>query len=144
MGLLFIELAILAIAMFVIAYPLYRDKLADASGATLTESEYSDLLYKKEAAYIALTDLDFDHKTGKINDSDYESVKAQLEADAIILLDQIENFDKGNRSPETTEDASAGNSETKFCHQCGASIKEEHKFCSSCGAKQEADRPSLT
>jgi hypothetical protein len=127
---LLVELAILCAALLFISYPLYRREQAGAAGLALSESDFSDLLYRKEAVYTALKDLDFDHSTGKIDDADYHSIKASLEGEAISLLERIENFEKGVQ-PAGAKPASTA----RFCPSCGAETQKTHRFCASCGAK---------
>ncbi len=130
MALFLAELFLLSTALLVIAYPLIRSEAAGLSGPSLMESEYSDLLYKKEAAYTALVDLEFDFKTGKIGDDDYKIMKAGFESDALNLLRQVEDYEKG-RTPVSPQKAV----DTRFCNNCGSTVRETNKFCAECGAR---------
>jgi len=137
MGITFIELILLTVVLFIVAHPLFAARSAANVGAVITESGYTDLLYRKESLYTAIKDLDFDYKTGKIDDDDYKVMKAGLESDALELLGRIDNYEK-----QAPADISSGSSsvsgqkkETAFCHECGASIQRSHKFCSECGTR---------
>ena len=127
MGLLLFEIALAGAALLVIAWPLMREETAEAQGAILTESDFSDLLFRRDAAYTALKDLDFDFRTGKIDEADYHSLKTELETEALALLERIE---RGGQSPKPST-RPAG----RFCPACGLPAQETHRFCSSCGAK---------
>ncbi|HEB73456.1 MAG TPA: hypothetical protein ENI77_12665, partial [Nitrospirae bacterium] len=94
MALFLVELALLIATLLFIAYPLYKRDSAAVAGQALTESDYSDLLYRKEAAYTALIDLEFDYKTGKIDDNDYKTMKTGMESEAIDLLKRADEFEK--------------------------------------------------
>ncbi|VAX25713.1 hypothetical protein MNBD_NITROSPINAE02-17 [hydrothermal vent metagenome] len=129
------EIAILSLMLFFISYPLFRRKMAGATGDELLESDLSDLLYKKESSYIALKDLEFDFKTGKIDDNDYASMKAQLESEAMTALQMIEDYSKEGTGKEGSGQANKrSKTDKRFCPSCGNAIKTEHKFCSSCGS----------
>ncbi len=133
----FIELMLLTVVLFIVAYPLFAARTVANAGAVITESGYTDLLYRKESLYIAIKDLDFDYKTGKIDDDDYKAMKAGLESDALELLGRIDNYEK-QPSPEISSGSSAASRKkrnTIFCHECGASIQKSHKFCSECGTR---------
>jgi len=130
MGVTLIELILLAATLGVIAYPLARRSAGAPDGGALTESEYTDLLYRKEATYIAIKDLDFDYRTGKVDDGDYRSMKAGMEKCALELLRQIEDYKAGVTAPPAVKAQGE-----KFCHECGAAVERTHKFCAECGAK---------
>jgi len=133
---LFVELALLTGVLFIIAYPLMSRHALEPSGAVLTDSDMSDLLYRKEAAYVALKDLEFDHNTGKIDDDDYKAMKTSFEAEALGILHSIENYKKGivTPSPASPGARSKGKGE-KFCSNCGVAVKKAAKFCHECGAR---------
>lgn len=131
----FVEIIILSAALLCVAYPLLSRKVAEPGAAALTESDYTDLLYRKEATLIALKDLDFDFKTGKIDDADYNEVKTGLESDAMEILRNIEQFDKGVSQPAAQAAAQERPRAKNFCHNCGAPAGKSHKFCSECGAR---------
>lgn len=130
MTLIFVELFLLATTLAAVAYPLLSRGTPADSDLSLIESDFSDLLYKKEAAYIALVDLDFDFRTGKINDADYRAMKSSIESDAMSLLKRIDDHEKGAISspPEQTGDK-------RYCSKCGSEMKKAQQFCSDCGTK---------
>lgn len=130
---LFVELALLAAVLFFIAYPLMSRKAVAGGEEVLTESEMSDLLYRKEAAYIALKDLEFDHNTGKIDDEDYKAMKDRFEGEAISILKTIEDYKKGISPAGRTAESKA--KDEKFCSNCGVKVKVMDKFCHSCGMR---------
>ena len=126
------ELAILAIVLLALAYPLIGSG-ALKTQPELAESELSDLLYRKDAAYIALKDLEFDMRTGKIGKEDYEEVKTSLEAEAVSLIAMIDAVGKtasGGAKAEKPEKKKG-----KFCPECGSRLEKPTKFCPDCGQK---------
>ena len=128
------EIAILALTLLFIAYPLLNRRAAQIAGADVEESELTDLLYKKEAAYIALKDLEFDHKTGKIDDADYLEMKSRFEAEAVAILGKIEVLEEGVSARSARAQATTKKGEARFCVKCGANVGEDFNFCGKCGA----------
>ena len=97
------------------------------SGEELVEGdELHRLLYKKDVTYMSLKDLEFEYQTGKIDESDYNSLKTKYEAEAVSILKEIDNAEKSGKS-------SKKESGKRFCSECGTSVSRSDKFCSSCG-----------
>ena len=130
MVLLLVELALLTLTLLFIAYPLLKPNTVTVSDQGLTESDYSDLLYRKEAAYTALIDLEFDYKTGKINDQDYKTMKTSMESEALDFLKRVDDYEKG-RSSRTAPEAD----KKHFCDNCGSLVAKAQRFCAECGTR---------
>lgn len=130
MPLFLVELALLILTLLFIAYPLYKRELDVFFDHSLTESDYSDLLYRKEAAYTSLIDLEFDYKTGKIDDNDYKTMKTGMESEAIDLLKRVDDYEKEGSSRTAPEE-----DKKHFCHNCGSKVAKDQRFCSECGTR---------
>ena len=52
------------------------------------------LLERKEATYENLRDLSFEHKAGKLSESDYAVQRASLEDEAAAILAEMESIEK--------------------------------------------------
>lgn len=128
------EIAILALTLLFIAYPLLNRRASQVVGGDVEESELTDLLYKKESAYIALKDLDFDHKMGKIDDTDYQEMKSRFEADAVALLGRIDDLTAGVSAKTARRGATPRDGDVRFCVKCGAKTGDDFNFCGKCGA----------
>jgi hypothetical protein len=63
------------------------DRLAELSPA---EQERTRLLEERDRALAALKELEFDHRTGKISDSDYRELVAPLRRQAAEALRALE------------------------------------------------------
>ncbi|MDH5478411.1 MAG: zinc ribbon domain-containing protein [Nitrospinota bacterium] len=132
MGVFIAEIAVLLIVLGAVAYPLLG-AAAPVSSPELIENDLSDLLYRKEALYTALKDLEFDMRTGKIDQEDYDVMKKSLEAEAIGILGMIDATAKGENpgSDEKKSEKKKG----KFCPECGSKVEKSHKFCPECANK---------
>ncbi len=82
------EILLVAAVLVFIGYPLFR---RPAEQKTLKEGDdYHNLLYAKEAAFMALKELDFDYDTGKVGEEDYRKIKKQYEGEAVAIIKQID------------------------------------------------------
>ncbi len=99
-----------------------------------------------EAALLALRDLDFDHRTGKVCEEDYAALRAVLMAEAAQFIqkdqqqdDVIEALIEARRAGR--ERASAlqqkGTIPSGTCPACGHKVLASDLFCVACGLKLE-------
>ena len=124
-----VEVLLALAVMAAIGYPLYM-KPSLAEGDVDEGDERHKLLSAKEAAFVALKDLDFDYKTGKIDEADYASLKARYEAEAVRVMKKLDDAAKGQ--PSSPAGKRAGE-KVRFCAGCGAKADEGDRFCASCG-----------
>lgn len=117
----------------------------------------NELPVQREAILAALRDLDFDFKTGKISEKDYQPLRAQLLAEAAQFIEaekkgdeQLEQMIQSqrkvkrqeNKCPHCEAPVWAGQRfcskcgfelNTELCPSCGKKIQSRDLFCSSCG-----------
>jgi len=84
--------ALFAAALFV--YIFYRPDDAE-QGEAKTRLSYLD--ERKEATYENLRDLNFEHKAGKLSDTDYENLRNSLESEAGAILAEIDRLEAAGR-----------------------------------------------
>lgn len=84
----------------------------------------------RAAALSALSDLDFDFKTGKVSDEDYVPLRTGLVAEAAQFIRQQDEEDKKLEALIQARRASQG----LTCVQCGTSMEVGNHFCPKCGA----------
>ncbi len=82
-------LLLLAVAAF-IAAPLLRPRSAPGRDAAAAEARIADLEARKEAKYREIRDAQLDHAQGKLSDADFERVDAELRAEAVALLRELD------------------------------------------------------
>jgi len=114
-----------------IGYPLFRS----SKGETAIEEgdEYHKLLYRKDAAYLALKELEFDYSSDKIDSEDYLKLKSNMEREAVSILKQIDELKK--KTAPAPKQAASRAKKGRFCTVCGEKLKLNDKFCGSCGKK---------
>ena len=144
----------LGVVLFV-GYPLVKNRWDDDDAYQLPE-EVEELYRRKESAYSALKELEFDFKTGKLSEADFHELDAKYRAEAVEILEAIEALEApeaptgserrrgGGRRRATPERERAGGragapaplSEPGAC-ACGYVNVEGARFCASCGASLE-------
>jgi hypothetical protein len=93
---------------------------------------YHELLYKKDAAYTAIKDLEFDFQSGKLSEEDFVQMKDQFEKEAISILERIDRLEKEQKRSPTPDPAET---ESVFCARCGKENRATNNFCFSCGTR---------
>lgn len=104
---------------------------------------------KRDVVLAALRDLDFDFKTGKVSEEDYQPVRNQLMAEAAQYVEQeqkeaerLEALIQSRRKAQQ-EDTTCGHCDAlvragqRFCSKCGSAVNNE--LCPSCGKNIQAD-----
>lgn len=87
--------AVIAVAaVVVVALPFLRSPAADDlfDDPTPVAEERLELMEARDRALAALKELEFDHRTGKIDDTDYRALVGPLRraaADALQSLDRL-------------------------------------------------------
>ncbi len=127
---LLIGVALLVIAVYFVSRPFLKE---NKKGVKIARSIVEP--GQREALLSALRDLDFDFKTGKISDEDYQPLRAQLIVEAAQYMesekkedDQLEGLIQSRRKTQSRQ---------ATCPSCGKKIVLGDSFCSTCGAKLE-------
>ena len=87
---------VVAAVLFVVV-PLLRSGASrdEWTTATAEQARRIELRERRDAAYVALRELELDHQTGKLDDRDYERATAELRAEALAALAALEDDDAG-------------------------------------------------
>jgi len=104
---LLIGTALAVASLCYVLYPLFRDNVSNVPRASAIRRT------RENPAVDALLELEFDRQTGKISDSDYESLKARYTDEALVAM-------RARGSP--------------VCERCGPRAEQGAEFCSNCGA----------
>ena len=85
---------LVVVAVVVVAAPLRRGPtVADAAAP-----EFEALEAAKETKYAEIREADLDRRTGKLSESDWKNVDAQLRAEAVEILREIDRAMGGRAS----------------------------------------------
>jgi uncharacterized membrane protein len=82
-----IILVVLAAAIFLISGPLRSARRPPESPEA---SRVAELAAARAAKYAEIREAEFDHRTGKLSDEDYEAVDGALRAEAIEILRELD------------------------------------------------------
>jgi DNA-directed RNA polymerase subunit RPC12/RpoP len=117
----------------VIGYPFVRVWSAgEADDDFLELNEESEILYRrKETAYAALKELEFDYRIGALSERDYRELEAKYKLEAIEAISAVEE-----RETDEQAFAAAGQQE---CPACGQEYEPGVRFCSVCGERLPED-----
>lgn len=98
-GLLLVGLVVVAVLFVVV--PLLRSGTSkdEWTTATAEQARRIELRERRDAAYVALRELELDHETGKLDDRDYATATAELRAEALAALAALED-DEANAPPD--------------------------------------------
>ncbi len=80
---------------------------------------------RKRVALSSLKEIEYDRIGGKLDDADYQRLRAQLEREAMAALEAVEH----------AHIAEAEGAEFEITHACGFVNPPGSRFCSGCGRK---------
>jgi len=151
-----LALVVLAAAVAVLAYPLYRER---PKPLIVAGSSLDDVNAQRDGLYATLRDLDMDHRLGKIDDADYTALREKYMAQAAVVLHELDVLrgqgsgaaagaeiehevaalrrkktkakDKPEKAPPTQ--AAPQDTPARFCANCGRAYHAGDKFCAHCG-----------
>ncbi len=118
MTLLFTAVLLALITAVWVLIPIFSRRLAvlgDAVSVTIL-----DLESRKRVALAALKEVEYDRIGGKLDESDYRTLRARLENEALAAVEAAEHI-----APLTHESTR---------HSCGYMNPAESRFCAGCGA----------
>jgi hypothetical protein len=85
-----IAILMAAIAVAIVIWPVVRGARARLANNPESDLVSMELLARREAALTAIKDLEFDYAVGKIEEEDFQILNAQLRAEAIEILKEID------------------------------------------------------
>lgn len=132
-------LVILGVAVVVLE-PLVRGSTASLER---TNDEMSEAEATRRVRLLALRDAEYDFQMGKLNESDYRELRAELQAEALEAMRAVEaekNGGSGSAEPVSRDAIEAeiaavraGLRSGTTCTGCGHGNPQGSRFCASCG-----------
>ena len=101
----FLELLFVVVVLLVVGIPLFGKlqlkKLVETVDPDI--DEYKHLLVRKEETLISIKELEFDLNTEKISESDYKELRKKLEVEAMELIGQLDQLEKGRKKKKSAK-----------------------------------------
>lgn len=105
-----------------------------------TEDELTETEARKRVALLALRDVEYDYLAGKLDETDYRSLKGELTAEALAALEADEQAHEmgaamgdADLEAEIAQAREQLGSSGPYCSDCGAPNEAGSRFCSTCG-----------
>jgi len=115
-------LALALLASIWVVFPILARRLAvvgDVAAGQVLDAEA-----RKRVALASLKEVEYDRVGGKLDEADYQEVRARLEREALLAIRATE---AARRAGDAPADANA--------HACGFVNPPGSRFCSGCGAR---------
>ena len=92
----FLQLILVLAILGVIGLPLFRglSRVKLFSKQDPSGEKYKHLQVRKEEVLLSIKDLEFDLKTDKISQEDYQGLRNKLEIEAVSILERLEELEK--------------------------------------------------
>jgi hypothetical protein len=81
-----------AAAIVLVAWPFLREPAPGDDALEQPDDELIELVEERDRALAALKELEFDHRTGKIDDADYRETVASLRQAAAAALRALDRY----------------------------------------------------
>lgn len=133
-GTYLLALALALVFGLVIALPLFDRKRP----AIKPLSRRDTLQHERQDVVRAIRELDFDHRTGKINDDDYKLVREEHVQHGAAVLRELSALEEADIDAEIEAKVAAlrrtpANANALQCPQCLTPLSANDKFCPQCG-----------
>src|SRR6058998_2236723 len=139
--------------VYFVLRPVLRPTLDGAEGEAASVDEGDDPdddLSPRAVALRALKEIEFDRATGKLSDADYDALKQQYTAEALVALRAEHGTLTPGASPgiagpravawgQCPTHGARPESDAQFCSECGRRLGSAPGYCARCGASLEHD-----
>lgn len=139
-------------ATYFVLLPILRPPVEPDPATTAGDEgeDPDDDMSPQAVALRALKEIEFDRATGKLSDSDYESLKAKYTAEALAAL-RAEQGARSTEQPTITaprsvlrapacpEHGTRPERDAMFCSDCGRRLGTAPGYCARCGTALETD-----
>jgi Double zinc ribbon len=96
--------------------------------AALSSDRLELLQWDKQRVLHSIKELEFDHRMGKVDLKDFQTLAAPLRLRAATLMEDIDRLEA--EAPPSADEVAANE-----CPKCGTANDPDARFCKSCGGK---------
>jgi hypothetical protein len=143
----FLVIVLVMLAAFtVVGWPLVSSA-RDAGREPDEASPLNDLVSRRDAAYRAIKELDFEYQLGNLSESDYRGLRKRYRSEAAAILRELdtamteagagEASSSGPATPTMVASTASAQADPP-CPSCGGPTEAGDHYCRSCGARLEA------
>ena len=141
----FVCLALLVVFVAAVVHPVLAAPLTwrRQTGSARRRLELTE---RKEQLFASIKELEFDHRVGKISQDDHDSLRAELESQAVEVLSGLHRLDAQDpdrglhlrieedvRVLASDREAARPCADSGSCPDCGRAREPGHRFCPDCG-----------
>jgi len=108
-----------------ICTPLFR-KEETLESAIIEETEWDLLQRKKEVILGNIQDLDFEYKCGKLSEEDYQKIRAEMNAEAAQVFQQVEKLESSADLDALIRREVSSRKNRSACPSCGSKNRGAH------------------
>lgn len=138
---------IVVVAVGLVAWPVFR-RDGEEKAVRVEDTELGEALAEKDAALLAISELEADYEMGNLSRKDYLELRRKYDEQAVALLKSVDGirnerkYDEELRLDEEIEAQIARVRQSgdgrrittdKTCPACGAVVLPDALFCSGCG-----------
>jgi hypothetical protein len=140
-------------ATYYVLRPVLRPPAEPVDGGAGADDEGEDPeddMSPQTVALRALKEIEFDRETGKLSDTDYESLKAKYTSEALAAMREEQGAGSREQTikpapgsllpaPWCPEHGARPEIDALFCSECGRRLGTAPGYCARCGSGLETD-----
>jgi hypothetical protein len=137
----YVVILVLMLAAFsIVLWPLLSsvNRLRPETGGN---SALDEMVSRRDSAYRALKELEFEYQLGNLSDSDYHDLRERYRAKAAVILQELEEAMAATGDGQAA-DGAADPDGSLPCPSCRKPTERSDEYCWSCGATLEGRCPS--
>jgi hypothetical protein len=139
-----------------IIHPLFQEDVRQNGFTPKPTDILKELKHKKDGAYAAIKELEFDLSMGKLTEEDFQILKRQYTIEAVGYMKEVDKlesspaafskpvatvFEEENEQGATAiRNHKSAKRQHVYCTSCGAKAAVESRFCVACGSNLHKGR----